>query len=300
MNIRDLTYLVAVADFRHFGKAAEACFVSQPTLSTQLKKLEDELNVLIFERNNKQVMLTNAGKVLITQARTILREVDELKQLAKLSSDPMSGPFKIGIIPTLGPYLLPHIISPLKARFPKCEFFLVEAKTEDCLKELQEGKLDAAIMALPVAETHFHCQPLFKEDFLLAVPKAHRLSKKKSIKLSDLDDETILLLEEGHCLRDQALDICSNNNIHEKVGFRATSLETLRHMVAVGSGITLLPQLAVTTNPENNKSLSITPFQSPTPKRELAMIWRKHTARKACSEAIADLIQQTIEGILPT
>lgn len=298
MNIRDLKYLVAVAEHRHFGKAAEACFVSQPTLSTQLKKLEEELNVVIFERNNKQVMLTNAGKVLVEQAQRILLEVSELVQLAKLSADPMSGPYKIGIIPTLSPYLLPHVIGPLREAFCQCEFFLIEEKTEDCLKDLYEGKIDAAILALPVDDAHFEIAPLFEENFMLAMPKDHRLAKKKSVKSSDLNEETILLLEEGHCLRDQALEFCSDSSIQEKVGFRATSLETLRHMVAVGSGITLLPELAVKTNAVDNGMLTVLPFQKPVPKREVAMIWRKFTARRSCSKAIADLISKTIKGIL--
>lgn len=297
MNIRDLKYLTAVAELRHFGKAAEACFVSQPTLSTQLKKLEDELGITVFERNNKNVMLTEVGKTIVEQAQKILREVDNLKDIAALATDPLSGPFRIGFIPTLGPYILPHIIPALKKAYPKCEFYLIEEKTDAILAGMKDGKLDAAVLALPIHDPNLVIEPLFTEPFLLAASKSHALKRRKTAKISDLESETLLLLEEGHCLRDQALEFCASHNIHEKTGFRATSLETLRYMVAAGSGVTLLPQLAIQT-PGVTSQLSITPFAKPAPHRDIAMIWRNYSPRIACCEAIAHTIRDTIKPLL--
>lgn len=289
MNIRDLKYLIAVAKHQHFGMAAQACHVSQPTLSAQLKKLEEELEVKLFERNNKKVLITTAGTQLLEQAKIILREVDQLKSLAKQTKDPLTGSFRLGTIPTLGPYWLPQVLPKLKTKLPKIDFFLHEEKTETLLQMLKVGKLDAAILALPVPNENFITQPLFEEKFFAAVPAQHRLGNKKILKLEQLSDETLLLLDEGHCLRDQALEVCHMTRVTEKVEFRATSLETLRHMVAIGSGITLLPASAITTT-VNSSLIRYIPFVKPAPFRSIAMIWRRTSVKNLCCEMIAKVV----------
>ncbi len=296
MNIRDLKYLITVADLKHFGKAAEACFVSQPTLSMQLKKLEDELDIQIFERNNKQVLITTAGQAIINQAHIILREVDQLKSIAQMARDPFAGVFRLGVIPTIAPYLLPHIMAPLKKSLPRLELFLLEEKTSRLIKELKDGKIDAAILALPIHDTELAEQLLYAEAFYVALPSTHSLNKKKTIKISDLTNETILLLDDGHCLRDQALEVCNITTIQEKSDFRATSLETLRQMVIAGSGLTLLPELAIQSPHGKNQTMHIIPFAKPTPKRDVAIIWRKNSPRAQVIEKIAEVIKQKINA----
>ena len=245
MNLRDLKYLVALADLRHFGKAADACFVSQPTLSTQIRKLEDELGVALVERAPRKVMLTAAGQDVVLRARRIVAEVEQMKESARRSRDPESGSMRLGVFPTLGPYLLPHIVPQLRERFPQLELLLVEEKSDVLLQRLRDGKLDAALLALPVHDEQLHAELLFEEPFVFAAPQRHPLAARASVSMAQLSDETLLLLEDGHCLRDQALDVCRLSGANEKSGFRATSLETLRQMVAAGVGVTLLPALSV-------------------------------------------------------
>ncbi|OGT44473.1 MAG: hypothetical protein A3F42_08470 [Gammaproteobacteria bacterium RIFCSPHIGHO2_12_FULL_37_34] len=288
MNIRDLQYLVALANYRHFGKAANACFVSQPALSMQIKKLERYLGVQLLERTNKSVMLTPIGLIVAKQARQILNQTEELRETAKLAKDPYSGEIKMGIIPTLAPYLLPHIIPKLSAAFPKLEFYLVEEQTAHLIEKLEQGKLDTALLALPLTESTFTTSPLFTEEFMLALTPAHALAKRKTIKQSDLRDTHLLLLEEGHCLREQALEICHAVDARESKKFRATSLETLRHMVAIGVGITLLPALAC----RKNDGICYLAFSKPKPSRTIGMVWRKSTAKTIVLEEIAAHIQK--------
>ena len=289
MNIRDLRYLVALAEHRHFGRAAEASFVSQPTLSTQIRKLEEELGVSLVERAPRRVMLTPVGREIADRAQRILADVDELHQIAQRSQDPDAGTVRLGIFPTLGPYLLPHVIPRVRERFPRLELLLVEEKTEILLRQLREGRLDAAVLALPVHDNQLVTRLLFEEPFLLAVPHGHRLAHHHLIALDDLRQESLLLLEDGHCLRDQALDVCRLSGADEKSGFRATSLETLRQMVAAGVGITLLPRLAVAPPVAPSADISLVPFRTPPPYRRIAMIWRRSTAREGLLRKLADL-----------
>ncbi|RZA31132.1 MAG: LysR family transcriptional regulator, partial [Lysobacteraceae bacterium] len=244
MNLRDLKYLLALADHKHFGRAAAACFVSQPTLSTQIKKLEEELGVSLVERAPRKVMLTPAGLAAAERARRIVAEVEQMKEAARRSQDPEAGSVRLGLFPTLGPYLLPHVIPRIRARFPNLELLLVEEKSDVLLSRLHDGKLDAALLALPVHDEQLHSQFLFEEPFVLAVPEHHPLAARGSLGLSELNDQKLLLLEDGHCLREQALEVCRLSGANEKSEFRATSLETLRQMVAANGGITLLPILA--------------------------------------------------------
>ena len=246
MNLRDLEYLVAVGEQRHFGKAADVCNVSQPTLSTQLKKLEQELGVALIERNPRHVMLTAAGERVAERARVILDEAATIRAVAHQANDPEGGTVRMGLFPTLAPYLLPHVVPALHDRYPNIELLLIEEKTETLLERLRTGSLDVAVLALPVHGDHLEQQKLFTEDFVLAVPTGHPLAATGGlVDPSVLAGEQVLLLEEGHCLRDQALSVCRLTGASERRGFRATSLETLRQMVAAGVGITLLPELAV-------------------------------------------------------
>jgi LysR family transcriptional regulator, hydrogen peroxide-inducible genes activator len=278
MNLRDLRYLVALAEHRHFGRAAEASFVSQPTLSTQIKKLEDELGVTLVERTPRKVLLTQVGKEIVQRAREVLNEVEQIRAIARRTLDPESGTVRLGIFPTLGPYLLPHVVPRIRERFPRLELLLVEEKTEVILKQLREGRLDAGILALPIHDDQLHAQFLFEEPFLLAVPEGHAFAKRKSLKVDDLSDQSLLLLEDGHCLRDQALQVCQLAGASEKSGFRATSLETLRQMVAANVGMTLLPTLSIKPPVARSENIHLMQFRGDVPSRRIAMFWRKSSA----------------------
>lgn len=299
MNLRDLRYLVALADLKHFGRAAAASFVSQPTLSTQIKKLEDELGVALVERTPRRVMLTEVGRAVAARARGVLNEIDAIKELARRTKDPESGTLRLGLFPTLGPYYLPHAVPTLRARFPRLELLLVEEKTPELLRQLNDGKLDAALLALPLHEDRLHAELLFEEPFVLAVPRGHRLSKQATLKLADLNDERLLLLEDGHCLRDQALDVCHRAGAEERDGFRATSLETLRQMVAAHVGITLLPTLAVKPPVPRSADIALLRFRDTAPSRRIALVWRKTSALapflKRVAAAMRDLPRQLLD-----
>lgn len=292
MNLRDLRYLVAVADLRHFGKAAEACYVSQPTLSTQIKKLEEFLGVQLIERNNKQVMLTPVGAEVVERARRVLHQVDDLIELCRASRDPLSGEIRLGFIPTIAPYLLPYLVPVLRERLPRLKPYLYEDQTARLVERLRRGEVDAALMAVPVDAPDLRYVELFAEPFLLALPVDHPLTAKERVTLDDLKEHRLLLLDEGHCLRDQALDICNMVGVRHEDEFRATSLETLRQMVASGAGITFLPELAAHANAANPNAAAIVlrRFESPQPRRQMALYWRKGSAREAAVEAIGQLI----------
>ncbi len=289
LKLKDLRYLVAVADTRHFGRAAERSFVSQPTLSAQLKKLEEYLGVQLIERAPKRVQLTPAGEEIVERARRILDASDEIVELARGHRDPLAGRLKLALLPTIGPYLLPNVAARLRKQLPRLELMLYEYQTDPMLEKLHSGEIDVGILALPVPLDGLDSYELYKEPFTVAVPSTHRLAQRNSIKVSDLDHETLLLLEDGHCLRDQALDICSSTHVHEKQDFRATSLETLRQMVAAGVGITLLPELAGRGAYGNARGVAIKPFVKPTPTRTIGAVWRKSSARR---EAILALCRQ--------
>lgn len=290
MNLRDLKYLVALAELRHFGKAAQACFVSQPTLSMQIRKLEEELGVALFERAPRKVMLTPAGQDMVQRARRILAEVEQMKEAARRSKDPEAGSLRLGVFPTLGPYLLPHVVPQLRERFPQLELLLVEEKSDVLLQRLREGRLDAALLALPLHDEQLHAQFLFEEPFVLAAPVQHPLAQGEALSMDELSDETLLLLEDGHCLRDQALDVCRLSGAQEKAGFRATSLETLRQMVAAGVGVTLLPALAVHAPVAQPRNIRLVPFRDPPPSRRIALVWRKSSAMDGFLQALAHAI----------
>ena len=292
MNLRDLRYLVAVADHRHFGRAAEACFVSQPTLSTQIKKLERELGVELIERTPRQVMLTAPGERVVERARIVLAEADSIRRIAQQANDPESGTVRMGLFPTIAPYLLPHVVPHLRERFPNLELLLVEEKTEVILERLRDGKLDLGVLALPITDLGLQKAPLFREDFVLAVPAGHRLADIDGpLHLGDLQGENVLLLEEGHCLRHQALSVCQLAGANEHTEFRATSLETLRQMVAAGVGVTLLPELAVQPPVPMSPAIRILRFAEPAPSRELALFWRDTNVYSSLYPQLAEVLR---------
>ena len=297
MNLRDLKYLVSLADHKHFGRAAAACYVSQPTLSTQIKKLEDELGVPLVERAPRKVMLTPAGRDAADRARRIVAEVEQMKEAARRSQDPEAGTVRLGLFPTLGPYLLPHVVPRLRARFPHLELLLVEEKSDVLLSRLREGKLDAGLLALPVADDQLHTEFLFEEPFLLAVPESHPLAKRESLTLAELSQHQLLLLEDGHCLREQALDVCRLSGANEKSEFRATSLETLRQMVAADVGITLLPTLAVKPPVARYENIHLLGFSDSHPSRQIAMVWRRSSAMNDFLMELAGVFRDLPPGL---
>lgn len=300
MNLRDLRYFVALADHRHFGRAAVACHVSQPTLSTQIRKLEDELGVALVERAPRKVMLTPIGRELLDHARRIVDEAERMKQSARRQQDPESGMLRLGLFPTLGPYLLPHVVPALRLRFPQLELRLVEEKSAEIVERLKDGRLDAGLLALPLHDDQLHAEPLFQEPFLLAVPSEHPLARRAQLPLDALDKLQLLLLEEGHCLRDQALDVCRLSGASETGGFRATSLETLRQMVAAGVGITLLPALSVAppvAQPEGLRVLAFEPAKQ-APNRRIAMVWRRSAPQDAFLRSVGEQIARQARTVL--
>jgi LysR family hydrogen peroxide-inducible transcriptional activator len=299
MNLRDLRYLVALAEHKHFGRAAIASFVSQPTLSTQIRKLEEELGVALVERTPRKVLLTEVGREIAQRAREVLNEVEQIRQIARRTKDPESGTVRLGIFPTLGPYLLPHVVPKIRERFPRLELLLVEEKTEVVLRQLREGRLDAAVLAQPIHDDQLHQQFLFEEPFLLAVPEHHALATRKQLKLDDLADQSLLLLEDGHCLRDQALEVCQLAGASEKSGFRATSLETLRQMVAANVGVTLLPTLAVKPPVAHSHDIHLIEFRGHAPSRRIAMVWRKSSAMAPFLKRLAELFTLSRELLDP-
>jgi LysR family hydrogen peroxide-inducible transcriptional activator len=298
VNLRDLKYLVALADHMHFGRAAAASFVSQPTLSTQIRKLEDELGVSLVERAPRKVMLTPAGRDAAERARRIVAEVDQLKEAARRSQNPEAGTVKLGIFPTLGPYLLPHVVPAIRARFPQLELLLVEEKSDVLLQRLREGKLDAGLLALPVDEDQLHVEFLFEEPFVLAVSEHHPLAARSSLALAELSNQKLLLLEDGHCLREQALEVCRLSGANEKSEFRATSLETLRQMVAAEVGMTLLPLLAVKPPVARSDNIHLLGFSDSHPSRRIAMVWRKSSAMNGFLIQLAQVFRELPADLL--
>ena len=299
MNLRDLSYLIALADHKHFGRAAAASFVSQPTLSTQIKKLEDELGVTLVERAPRRVMLTPVGREITERARRIVAEVEQLKESARRTLDPEAGTVRLGLFPTLAPYLLPHVIPDIRERFPRLVLLLVEEKSDAILRLLHEGRLDAAILALPLRDEQLHVEALFEEPFLLAVPRSHALAKRDHLRLSELASENLLLLDDGHCMRDQALDVCQLSGAIEKPGFRATSLETLRQMVAANVGMTLLPALAVQPPVPPQSEVHLLTFAGKPPSRRIAMVWRRSSAMGDFFTKLSALVRDASVPLLP-
>lgn len=294
MNLKELEYLVAVDEERHFHRAADRCFVSQPTLSGQLKKLEEELGVLLVERNNRNVSMTQAGAAIAEQARVVLAATKQVKEMARFYQDPLVGDLHVGIIPTIAPYLLPVIMPGLKKSFPELKFWLYEYQTHVLMEKLKNAELDFLILALPIDEHDFIELDLFREPFRLAANRAEKLAKQKVITLGDISQQEMLLLEEGHCLRGHILDACMLANLSESSQFQATSLETLRHMVGEGMGMTLIPELAVPARTRKSDLVQYIEFSDPKPNRRIGMLYRKNSYREETFIQLAELIRSEL------
>lgn len=291
MTLRELRYLVALADHGHFGRAAEVCHVSQPTLSTQLKKLEDELGVVVFERSNKALNTTPLGRKIVDQARRVLAEVDVLVDLSRERTATLAGTLALGVIPTLGPYLLPWLMPVLGRDYPDLRLVLYEDLTDDLLDSLLAHRIDAALVALPIIERKLTVRPLFDEPFVFICPRDSALAGCKAVTDSDLHGQKLLLLTDGHCLRNQALAVCGPHEAAvggDRADFRATSLETLRQMVAAGMGCTLLPALAV-GRPEDQPFAICSLATSAA--RRIGLVWRQTYPKGEDMEVLAALIR---------
>ena len=296
MTLTELKYIVAVAREKHFGHAAEACFVAQPTLSVAIKKLEDELGVVIFERGGTEISMTPLGSQIVAQAERVLEQTAAIKEIAKQNKDPLAGPLRLGVIYTIAPYLLPPLVKNMIERVPQMPLVLQENFTTRLIELLRQGELDAAIMALPFADQGLVVQALYDEPFVVALPKHHAWSDRKTIDAEELKSETMLLLGNGHCFRDQVLEVCPEMSRFSTTGdgiartFEGSSLETIRHMVASGIGITVLPKASVPDMQARDGMLRYVPFSAPNPSRRVVIAWRKSFTRGAAIEAVRQAV----------
>ncbi len=293
MNLRDLRYLVALAETRHFGKAAERCFVSQPTLSGQIKKLEQDLGVVIFERTRRSVDITPAGEGILVHARLILEQADAIQQLARSFQDPIAGPLRLGAIPTISPYLMPLILQPLQERHPQMRLVLSEEKTDVLLTRLHNHEIDAALLATDHPETDFASVALFREPFWLAFPRNHEFYTRETITREDLENTELLLLSEGHCLARQVMDVChqGERNPHgELANLRAASLETLLQLVSAGYGSTLVPALAMSGSWTTGSGIATQELKLPDAWRQVSLYYRESFPRFAALQALMSII----------
>ncbi|NYT23512.1 LysR family transcriptional regulator [Alcaligenaceae bacterium] len=297
MTLTELKYIVAVARERHFGRAAEACFVSQPTLSVAIRKLEDELGVVLFERGGGEITVTDIGLRVVSQAQKVLEEAAIIKEIARQGEDPLAGPLRVGIIYTIAPYLLPRLVPTQVEQTPQMPLVLQENYTTRLLELLRQGELDCAIVALPIPDTGLVVEPLYDEPFFVAVPAQHPWAQRKRIASGELKDQTMLLLGTGHCFRDQVLEVCpefarysaSSEGIQRS--FEGSSLETIRHMVAAGIGITVMPASSLDVTGPEDRLLRYIPFEKPAPDRRVVLIWRKSFPRPAAMRALITSIR---------
>jgi len=297
-SVRQLECAVAVADARHFGRAARVCAVSQPALSAQIRGLEEALGVQLFERSRRGVTITRAGAELVERARAALRALDDLAEAARAAREPLCGPLHLGVIPTVAPYLLPRWLRSVRRRHPRLVLYLHEAKTDDLVRGLREGRLDLLLLALPVAGPDLETLALFDEPFLLAAPISHPLARgrRSRVREADLEGEPVLLLEDGHCLREQALAVCERAGAREAEQVRASSLATLVQMVANGLGVTLVPRSALAVETRGRRELAVLPFRAPEPRRRIGLAWRRASARGEDYRRLAELLRPPAPG----
>jgi LysR family hydrogen peroxide-inducible transcriptional activator len=274
MTLTDLKYIVALARERHFGRAADKCFVSQPTLSVAVKKLEEELGVILFERSPQEVRVTPIGERIVAQAEKVLAETAQLAEIAAAGKNPLAGPLRLGVIYTIGPWLLPKLVPLLRERAPDMPLLLEENYTHRLLERLKTTELDVAILALPIDEPGLVAQPVYDELFRVLVPASHAWTKERTIKPASLLDQPLLMLGRGNCFRDQVLDLCAAAGRGGPQVMEGSSLETIRHMVASGVGITVMPAAAVDGIPKNDPLLRVRNFAQPEPSRRVGMVWR--------------------------
>ena len=302
MTLTELKYIVAVSQKNHFGKAAQSCFVSQPTLSIAIKKLEEELGVRLFERSSKnEIRITEIGQQIIDQAYIVLQQSQILGEIAQQGKDPLSGQFRLGVIYTIGPYLLPNLIPKLSKNAPNLRLIIEENFTANLFQSLKQGTLDAIIISYPFEEPGIETEPLYQEPFIVALPKNHDWQDRDAIPTEDLASQDLMLLGSGHCFRDQVVEACPNcmsGNSELTRTFEGSSLETIRHMVAAGTGITVLPRTSIVNSRQNDAMIDIKPFESPSPSRTVAIAWRKHYPRKEAIVTIREAIQTSpLDGV---
>ena len=304
MTLTELKYIVAVAREKHFGRAAEACFVAQPTLSVAVKKLEDELGVAIFERGGNEVSVTPIGEQIVFQAEHVLEQTSHIRDIAKQNNDPLAGTLRIGVIYTIAPYLLPQLVPTLINNVPQMPLVLQENFTVKLIELLRAGELDAAIMALPFNQQGLIVQPVYDEPFVVALPRHHFWANRSHISAEELKSETMLLLGAGHCFRDQVLEVCPEMSRFSTGGsgiaktFEGSSLETIRHMVASGIGITVLPKASVPTTNDSQDMLRYVPFKEPAPSRRVVIAWRKSYTRSVAIEAVRQaVLASKLQGV---
>ena len=297
MTLTELRYIVAVARERHFGHAAEACFVSQPTLSVAVKKLEEELGTALFERSQSEVTVTPVGAEVVAQAQRVLEQASAIKELVRQRRDPLAGQLRLGVIYSIAPYLLPALVPRMIKTVPGMPLVIEENFTHRLLEMLKSGDIDVAILAQPFSEPGIMMQAVYDEPFMVAVPAGHPWAERKSIAAADLKNETMLLLGSGHCLRDQVLQVCpelmrfsSSSAEGIQKTFEGSSLETIRHMVASGIGLTVLPASAVPTVARKKDLIAYRPFVAPAPNRRIALAWRKSYTRGGAIEKLRDCI----------
>lgn len=293
ITLRDIEYLLAVAREGHFARAAEACHVSQPALSTQIKKFEERLGLQIFERDNRGVRITPEGKKVLAQARKLAEDASLLMEYSRVPEAHLSGPFRLGAIATVGPYLLPKILLPLKKTYPNCKLFLREGLTDELLVALESGELDAVIAADTFRKEAFIKTPLYFERFFAAIPKGHPFEKKRVLSTREIDAREMVLLEDGHCLSDQVLELCSKGKGVRRESFQTTSLETLRHLVASGAGYTLMPEMAIRKGRSLEDLITYLPFEKNVG-REIVLVSRKTFTRLQDLKALVQLIHETL------
>ena len=290
-STRHFEYALAVADTLNFREAAKRCHVSQPALSAQVAQLEELVGLRLFDRDRRGVRITVAGGQILARARRVLNEIDDMIDLSRMLAEPFTGDLRIAVIPTVAPFLLPLAAPKIHKQYPNLRLLLREEQTDKCLESLGNGHVELALLALEVDLGDVEVMPLFRDEFILAVPKGHRLARRKRVRERDLEAEEVLLLEDGHCLRDHAMTVCQSGGAHEMGDFRASSLSTLIEMVASGIGITLLPHMAATAHAR--KRLVLLPFQKPTPGRTIGLVWRKNASRVDELRAIGEVFQRT-------
>ncbi len=306
MTLTELRYITAVAKHRHFGRAAEACFVSQPTLSVAVKKLEQELGVILFERNRGDVLITPLGERIVDQARQTLAAAEQIRAIASAGQNQLDTPLNLGAIYTIGPYLVPRLLPGLHAEAPHMQLFIREGYTSDLLAALHDGELDVVLLSPPVDTTGLAMEVLYSEPFVVAMPAAHPWTARKRIRAGDLAEETLLLLGAGNCFRDQVLNVCPacrggdslDNELQRTL--EGGSLETIRQMVASGAGITVLPGTSVSGATDMDGMLALRPFDNPVPSRDVAMVWRAGYPRTEAIAAVRRAIAKAgIDGVTP-
>lgn len=298
-TLTQIEYVLAVDKHRHFGRAADECHVSQPTLSQQIQKLEEELNIVIFDREKKPIVLTHEGLIFVEQARTVIREHRKLIEISKSGTIEPSGPFRLGLIPTLSSYLLPLFLEQLSKKYPKLDIFVHEIQTQDMIQKLRDDQLDAGILATPPYEDGFHNQVLFFEKFFLYLSKDHALLKKQRIRKEDIDENQVWTLQEGHCFRSQVASFCSldpdqDRSVFSNVHFQGGSLETLKNLVLKTQGYTLIPELMVRSLRSQEIKDHVRPFQDPVPAREISLIFRRDHWKKVLLDSLHEQIQKQL------